>query len=254
MKNSVKILAFAILVATAAVLTSFNISKKSSTLTKAEINSLLFMLEEEKMAFDVYTLMDEKWGTMQFDHIKNSEVMHMNAVKDILDQNSVKYNLLKKGKFNDKNLQKLYDALIAQGNISEVEALKAGAKIEDVDIYDLIRLKKETKNEEIINAYNFLECGSRNHLRAFTRGLSRSNATYKAEYISEKDYQEILNGDQERCGQQFGMSGNQRQMQGKGMKKGIGKMSGMNCGNSPNGNYGQKAETGDDFDGCGKCE
>lgn len=238
------------------ILSSYKTSEPKVSLSKAEIQSLLFMLEEEKMAFDVYTLMDEKWGTMQFNHIKQSEVMHMNAVKNILDQNNVKYSLLEQGKFNDKNLQKLYNELIAQGNKSEVEALKAGAKIEDVDIYDLIRLKKETQNADIIKAYNFLECGSRNHLRAFTRGLNRLNEFYKPEFISQKEYETIINGQQERCGQEFGMGQGQGQMkgQGLGMRHGKGQMNGMNCGGTgqnakecpmnqqQQGQYGKQAE------------
>lgn len=231
------------------LLSSYRVQKNGISLSEKEKNSLLFMLEEEKLAFDVYSRMDEKWGTMQFGHIKQSEIMHMDAVKAVLDANKVKYSLLEAGKFRDKNLQKLYNSLIVQGNRSEVEALKAGAKIEDVDLYDLIRLKKETDNSEIIRTYNFLECGSRNHLRAFTRGLSRNNATYSPEFISQADYETILNNDQERCGQQFG----NRQNAGKGGGNGQGKMHHKSCGMNQQGNYGQMAETGESFC-CGKCE
>lgn len=248
------------------VLSSYALTKPKDSLTKDEVNSLLFMLEEEKMAFDVYTLMDAKWGTMQFNHIKQSEVMHMNAVKAILDNNNVKYTLLDQGKFNDKNLQKLFNELIAQGNRSETEALKAGAKIEDVDIYDLIRLKKQVQNEDIIKAYNFLECGSRNHLRAFTRGLNAKNETYKPEYISDKDYETILNNTQERCGQSFGMGQGQGRGNGKGMQQGNqmncnGTGAGKNTADCPmnqtqeKGQYGKKAECDPSpQQGCGMCK
>lgn len=233
------------------ILSSYKSSEPKAALTNAEIQSLLYMLEEEKMAFDVYTLMDEKWGTMQFNHIKQSEVMHMEALKNILDQNNVKYTLLPQGKLNDKNLQKLYNELIAQGKKSETEALKAAALIEDLDIYDLIRLKKETKNADIIKVYSFLECGSRNHLRAFTRGLYRVNETYRPKYISPADYDAIINNQQERCGAEFGRGKMKGQHQG--MPQGKGKISGQNCNgtgpnakdcpmNQPEGQYGKKAE------------
>lgn len=198
------------------------------------------MLEEEKMAFDIYTTMDEKWGTMQFNHIKQSEVMHMDVLKNILKENNVKYNLLSQGKFNDQNLQKLYNNLYSQGMKSEIEALKAGAKIEDVDIYDLIRLKKQTENPEIIKIYNFLECGSRNHLRAFTRGLNKNGETYRTEFISQKDYETILNNQQEPCGKDFGMQ--QGKMKGQG--KNCGDNSEKNCSGAEQtkGQYGKQAE------------
>ena len=252
MKRFFKFSGLLALLALTVVLSSYRFQNKDNSLTPEEVKSLLFMLEEEKMAYDVYSLMDEKWGTMQFNHIKDSELMHMDAVKAILDGNNVQYSLLSAGKFKDQNLQKLYNSLIAQGNISEVEALKAGAKIEDVDIYDLIRLKKQTQNAEIIRVYNFLECGSRNHLRAFTRGLNRNNATYTPEFISQKDYDSILNADQEKCGQEFGMGGKQMNGQGHGKGMGQGKSGGKECSMNDTGHYGQKAERGE-VKSCGGC-
>lgn len=172
-------------------------------LNEKEVNAILFMLEEEKLAFDVYTKMDEKWGTRQFNHIKDSELAHMEALEELLKKNEIKYQLLEQGQFQNQKLQDLYNNLIAQGNRSETEALKVGAKIEDVDLYDLIRLKKDTQNKELMNVYQFLECGSRNHLRAFTRGLNKFDETYHPEFISQKDYEIILNHEQEKCGQMF---------------------------------------------------
>lgn len=167
--------------------------------------SLLFMLEEEKLAHDVYTLLYEKWETKQFGNIKESEKMHVEKMKNLLEQNKIPYKVLPVGKFNNPNLQKLYNDLITKGNISEIEALKVGATIEDVDIYDLKRLKKETKNQEIITVYELLECGSRNHLRAFIRGLSKNNSSYKVQYISQEELDIITNNNQEQCGHQNSM-------------------------------------------------
>lgn len=168
--------------------------------TTTDSSSMLYMLEEEKLAHDVYLMMYQKWGTRQFENIKESEKIHIEKIKELLLKNNVFYQLLPEGKFENQELQKIYNQLISKGNISEIEALKVGATIEDLDIFDLKRLKNETNNSDIKNVYNFLECGSRNHLRAFNRGLSMNNSIYKAQYISTSEYAEILNTSQEQCG------------------------------------------------------
>lgn len=168
--------------------------------TTTDSSSMLYMLEEEKLAHDVYLMMYQKWGTRQFENIKESEKIHIEKIKELLLKNNVSYQLLPEGKFENQELQKIYNQLISKGNISEIEALKVGATIEDLDIFDLKRLKNETNNSDIKNVYNFLECGSRNHLRAFNRGLSMNNSIYKAQYISTSEYAEILNTSQEQCG------------------------------------------------------
>jgi hypothetical protein len=137
----------------------------------------------------------------------------MQKVQELLDQNKIPYEILPEGKFKNQNLQKLYNDLTAKGKVSEIEALKAGATIEDVDIYDLQRLTKETQNQDIANVYKFLECASRNHLRAFSRNLEMRNANYVPQYISKNDYEKIINAEHEQCGLQNGM---QCQNQGKG--------------------------------------
>ena len=185
----------------------------SKNIKETDASSLLFMLEEEKLAHDVYTFLYSNWETRPFANIKESEKVHMQKVQELLDQNKISYEILPEGKFKNQNLQKLYNDLTAKGKVSEIEALKAGATIEDVDIYDLQRLTKETQNQDIANVYKFLECASRNHLRAFSRNLEMRNAKYVPQYISKNDYEKIINAEHEQCGLQNGM---QCQNQGKG--------------------------------------
>lgn len=189
----------------------------TSKTNEKDSSSLLYMLEEEKLARDVYTHLYEKWETKQFGNIKESEQTHVEKVQELLDKNKIPYQILPQGKFNNQELQKLYNSLISKGNISEIEALKVGATIEDVDIFDLQRLKKETDNQDIISVYNFLECASRNHMRAFDRGLSMRNATYKPQFISQVDFQKIIDAEHEQCGMQNG-----KQCEGKGKGSGRG--------------------------------
>lgn len=169
-------------------------------LSKAERDGLIFMREEEKLAYDVYTVFDKKWGSRPFGNITASEQTHMAAVKGLLDRYGIADPIVgrKPGEFKDKTLQKLYNDLIKTGSTSRIEALRAGATIEDVDLFDLARWSKETKNPDILAVYANLERGSRNHLRAFSSNLSRQGTPYKPKYLTQKAYDAIIAAPMER--------------------------------------------------------
>ena len=163
-------------------------------LSQEEKDGLLWMREEEKLARDVYIKLYDKWGIRVFDNISRSEQHHMDMVKDLIDryglEDPVKDDTV--GKFTNPKLQELYDKLIAQGYKSEVDALKVGATIEDVDIKDLNEWSAKTDNDDIKFVYSNLKHGSENHMRAFVRMLESYNATYSPQFISEEEYKAII--------------------------------------------------------------
>ena len=179
--------------------TEINKIKNSPLLpiSEEDKDTLIYMREEEKLARDVYLILYEKWGANIFNNISKSEQRHMDMVKVLLD----KYNLTDPitndsiGVFTDENLQKLYNDLVAQGSDSLVDALRVGATIEDVDIYDLENAMSETENADIIEVYTKLRNGSENHMRAFHRELQANGVGYEAQYISSDRLEEILAGE-----------------------------------------------------------
>lgn len=140
--------------------------------SEATEQQLLFLIEEEKLAHDVYTVMYQKYGANVFGNILQSESTHQNRVlvllqdRDIPDPRSSEI-----GVFTNTDLQKFYDDLIAQGNISAEEAYKAGVAIEERDIADISTQLATTTDEDIILALEALRSASENHLRAFNRQL-----------------------------------------------------------------------------------
>lgn len=64
--------------------------------------------------------------------------------------------------------------------------------IEDLDISDLQRLSRETKQQSIRTVYANLEQGSKNHLRAFTAQLRSFGVKYRPIPISEEDFVTIV--------------------------------------------------------------
>jgi len=65
-----------------------------------------------------------------------------------------------------------------------------------LDINDIKTFKSHTSNVDLINVYDNLTCGSRNHIRSFVGQLG----TYTPIYISQAEYNVIINSSNEQCG------------------------------------------------------
>ncbi|SHE82981.1 hypothetical protein SAMN02745164_01222 [Marinitoga hydrogenitolerans DSM 16785] len=166
------------------------------TLSSTEINSIMRMREEEKLARDVYLTLYNAWEIQIFYNIATrAEQLHMDSVKALIDkydlEDPVKDDTI--GIFSDKEMQKLYYDLVTLGTKSEVDALKVGATIEDLDIFDLDLALKEVDNKDIILVYDALIKGSENHMRAFINTLKQYNAYYEPQFISIDRFDQILN-------------------------------------------------------------
>jgi hypothetical protein len=169
-----------------------------ANLTPDEIDGLLWMREEEKLALDVYTALYDRWNARVFSNIAAAEQTHTDSVKTLLDR----YGLTDPaadtatGVFTDPTIQGLYDDLVAQGSVSLEAALTVGATIEDLDIADL--QARATTTPDIALVYGNLEKGSRNHMRAFSTQLSNLGVTYTPAYITQDAYDAIVSSAIER--------------------------------------------------------
>lgn len=168
-------------------------------LTDADTAALLFMLEEEKLARDTYTYINDLWSIDQFANIKNSEQSHMNAIENQLIKNNIDYTILPYGAFFNEELQSLYNQFEIDGAISIDNAYQIGATIEDLDIVDLQDYLDTSSNTTLISIFGKLQCGSRNHLRSFVSGIEAIGSTYTPQYLSQDAYNIIINGTHESC-------------------------------------------------------
>ncbi|NLT42123.1 MAG: DUF2202 domain-containing protein [Anaerolineae bacterium] len=164
-------------------------------LTDTEIEGIVFMREEEKLARDVYAMLYERWQTPVFRTIGSSEVSHMAAMKTLLDRYGVEDPAATRpaGVFQNRTLQRLYDDLVVAGQESRVAALKAGTAVEEIDILDLEERLGQTDESPIQRVYGNLLNGSHNHLRAFARQLSQiSGEPFVPQYMDQATVDEIL--------------------------------------------------------------
>lgn len=151
--------------------------KKSEITKDNEMKETLqYLIEEEKLAHDVYQTLYDQWGNRAFGNIKQSELSHQTkvlAVMEIREIDDPRKDEI--GVFNNAELQTLYDDLVARGSQSATEALKVGVVIEEMDIEDLKDMiaKVPEADADVAEMMQILLEGSERHLAAFNRQLSR---------------------------------------------------------------------------------
>ncbi|MFZ1528858.1 MAG: DUF2202 domain-containing protein [Ferruginibacter sp.] len=168
-------------------------------LNQAELASLAYMREEEKLARDVYTALYTKWRANIFNNISKSEQTHMDAVLLLLNKYGLEDPAANKpaGVFTNPELQGLYNSLLLQGNSSLLNAYITGLTIEDLDIYDLENALVDIDNQDILLVYTNLRKGSRNHMRSFYRNLTNAGGSYTPQYITQAAFDAIRNSGME---------------------------------------------------------
>ena len=170
--NGKKIIATtAIFLASTLAINASSTSYAAITLTLDQKKQLQYLVEEEKLARDVYNYLAANVTTQKFSNIAKSEQTHMTYIANLLKTYKV-YNpaaTTKPGVFKNAELQKLYNDLIASGKVSVTSAFAAGVTIEQTDIEDLQKDLKSNMPADVNAALETLLRGSQSHLAAFSR-------------------------------------------------------------------------------------
>ena len=217
-------------------------------LTEVEIEELVFLREEEKLARDVYLTLSERWQMPIFGNIANAEQRHMDAVLMVLDAYEVPDPVIDNavGKFTNSKLSGLYGELVTGGDQTLTDALTAGTTIEDMDLADLYRLLELTSNPRVSLVAENLAKGSRNHLRAFVGVLQSRDGSYEPRYLERATFDSILASEVE-AGMLYDESGGRLAACGGGGPHGRG-MRGAGAGKG----FGGQGRRGWACCGCGK--
>ena len=152
-------------------LTSPVVSADTVKLSTSQKIQLQYLVEEEKLARDVYTYLLATSGSQKFRNIASSEQTHMNLISGILKTYRISNPRIgeKPGVFKNATLANLYKKLIGSGKVDYAGAIAAGVTIEKLDIADLKNDIKAETASDVISVLNTLLQGSYNHLAAFTR-------------------------------------------------------------------------------------
>jgi hypothetical protein len=169
MRTTIKTLAT--LVGIAVIATVIPAQAATPTVSATVKAQLLYLVEEEKLARDVYAALDAVSISPKFKNISSAEQTHMDYISALLVTYGIKNPTTgkKAGVFTNKSLAALYKTLVTKGKKSAIDALQGGILIEEKDLADLATLSKSLTQTDIKTAVAFLKKGSENHLRAFKR-------------------------------------------------------------------------------------
>jgi hypothetical protein len=162
----------------------------SGVLDEEAARTLRFMREEEKLARDVYVVLDARFAHPTFTHIARSEQRHFDALGRVLSAYGAADPVGEDvaGRFADPDLQALYDRLVTDGSASLPAALGVGALIEETDIQDLDVALSDAPPVDVAAVYERLRAASGNHLRAFTGGLAAVGVSYAPQVLEPERY------------------------------------------------------------------
>jgi len=176
----------------------------ANTLTQETKNTLAYMGNEERLAYDVYNSLyathlatgeEIKQLTniatkSEATHIQTVQILVQKYITDVSDFTNVTLENLDyidadvldmpAGVYSIPKIQDLYDTLIAKGVQSKQDALEVGCMVEVVDINDLvtdIQLAQESNASDVVAAFEFLRDGSYNHYWSFDKGLKNIGVT-----------------------------------------------------------------------------
>src|SRR5512141_1593691 len=169
-------------------------------LVGSEETTMLFVREEEKMARDVYLALYTQWADPNYLAIASrSEQKHMDSVKAMLDNLSIPDPVAddRAGSFTNTDILVMYGGLLARGLVTPEEGLAVGAFIEEYDILDVQKARDEvvkgSNQLPILQTYDSLLCGSRNHLRSFVGQIRAGGAAYTAQLMTQNEVDAIVN-------------------------------------------------------------
>lgn len=162
------------------------------TLSAGARQALLFQIDEERMAGELYAAFGAKWGLQPFANIPKAEARHESVLRQLATRAGLALPSAVAGRFDDAEVQQRYDALLALGLESADSALRVGAYVEEVDIADLNTLIATTDSTALQAAAQALRTASGHHLAAFVRQLSARGITYAPQVLTAEDYQALL--------------------------------------------------------------
>lgn len=168
-------------------------SGTTSALSQREVEGVLFIWEEEKVARDLYVSLYNETRLSIFTNLSRSEQNHMDQARALIDKYGLQTPVKDEpGLFSNRTLIGLYNDLLARGRRSPQNALEASAAFEEISIRDLEREIAAAKAENVRVVYEGLLAGSRKHLRSYVRALQERGIQYAPQYISHEEFEAVI--------------------------------------------------------------
>lgn len=144
------------------------------TLTEEQKASLVYMADEEKLAYDLYVALGALYeDETSFDRIAQSEARHQEAVRTVMARYEIADPTadLGPGEFYHPDVQALYETLLAQGQESVEQAIAVGIAVESDDLEELeaaLAALDEEAAPDVYQMYEHLKVATERHFASFS--------------------------------------------------------------------------------------
>lgn len=162
---------------------------------KSKESIVLYLIEQEKLAHDLYSVLDTIWVTEIFNRLSGDERNHMeklNAVAvDFMMVVPNHFNEYLPGQYINENLRHLYHDLLLDANLSLEDAYRTCANLEERKILDLRAALKQPNFELETLTYKALLIGAEDNFKLFLRALLEMNAGYQPIHFSNSEFEAL---------------------------------------------------------------
>ena len=173
-------------------------ARTTSQLSEKEIITITQLIGKEKIAKEVYENFYAQYQNNLFGNIAKRKQKHIEIWKNIL----AKQNITVLENESLEETENLKNQLLSEA-IDETSALKTAIKIEELNLNDIYIVRKNSQKSSIREAANGIECGTKNHLFVYYRALKEKNSDYKNQFLTGKQFKNIVNGAVNSCGLKY---------------------------------------------------
>ncbi|MCR3884649.1 DUF2202 domain-containing protein [Methanotrichaceae archaeon M04Ac] len=160
-------------------------------LSVAELDGMAFILEEERMARDLYMEFYKMTRLPVFLNVAGSEKIHIASILTLMNRRGIPAPQEDPGVYADEALQRMYEDLLAGADSPEA-ALRAAAQVEEASVHDLSMEIEGTLEPDLMSVYGGLMVGSEKHLRTFVRALEERGGEYTPAILSQEEFDRIV--------------------------------------------------------------
>jgi hypothetical protein len=176
----------------------FTQSKAQKTsLSTAETKALITVHDNQKLSLHVYDSLFAIWGINPFGNIRSAESQHVLFLDDVAENYALELDTDKSEnstlEFSMPQTENIFHESISKGSLSVIDALKIGARLEEMSLQLLHDAKAVTIKSDLLHTFDILAMGSKNNLQAFNRRLKMYGITYEPGVLEQKDFKNIIN-------------------------------------------------------------
>jgi hypothetical protein len=166
----------------------------SDPLNDQEKEALVVMIQEAKLSKELAQDFNRTWKVAFFNHIVQSEELHINQLKRIIRKNNGTDPLafLSYGLFHDQTLQEEFKHYTAQGQKSVTAALFLIAQVQEKNILSLGYQLDRVVNPELRALYANRQHFTTSYFRMAVQNLGKIGVIYEPQLMSSEQYKAIM--------------------------------------------------------------